>query len=110
MHRRATFHGDADHPRVRLHGLHGQRHAGDEPTARERHHHGLDHRQVFDDLQAERALPGDDPRIVEGRQHDHSFLGDKTVDLGLGFVLGTADDANLGAQGLDALHLVAWHQ
>ena len=51
--------------------LDGRGDAGGKPAAGERHQHGCRIGHLLHDLQPERALPGDDVGMVEGRQHDH---------------------------------------
>ena len=90
--------------------LHRRGDAGDETAARQRHQHRLDVRQVGDDFQPDRALAGDDGRMIEGRHIGHAVLGNQPVDLDLGLVLRPADDPGLGAQRGDGIELVARHQ
>ena len=59
---------------------------------------------------ADRALAGDDVRMVEGRDVDQAFVRDQPVDLALRVVLALADDADRGAERVDGRHLVGRHQ
>ena len=67
---RGEFRLDAHHGRGRASGPHGRRDARDQATAADRHQDQADLRVVGRDLQADRALAGDDRPVVEGRdQH-----------------------------------------
>ena len=61
---------------------------------------------LFEDLETKGSLPGDDIRVVEGRQHGHAFLRHQAIHLFLRVVLGAADDAHLRSLRLDAVDLV----
>ena len=110
IHRGTAFHGDADDPGVRLHALDGKRDAGDEPAAGERHDNSAHIGDLLDDLEPCCTLAGDDLLVVEGREHDHALFLNQPVGRGLGLVLGSANDADPGTQGLDRLDLVLRHE
>ncbi len=63
----------ADHARVRAHQLHRGRDAGAQSSAADGHDHRAHVGQILADLEAGRALPRDDRRIVVGR-HEHAAL------------------------------------
>ena len=67
--RRAGRDLDADHLDLGPRGLHGDRDAGREPAAADRDDDPGEVRHVLEQLQAERALAGDDVRVVE-RVHE----------------------------------------
>ena len=58
---------DADDPGVRAQGANRDRDAAREPAAADRDEHGGEIRHVLRDLQPDRALAGDDPVVVVGR-------------------------------------------
>ena len=61
---------DADHGRARGAGPHGRGYPRDQPAAADRHDDQVGLRAVRHDLQADRALPRDDPPVVKRRdQH-----------------------------------------
>ena len=63
--RRARRDLDADHLDLRPLGLDRDRDAGREPAAADRHHDPREVGDVLEQLEPERALPGDDRRVVE---------------------------------------------
>ncbi|KWV89039.1 hypothetical protein PFLmoz3_01938 [Pseudomonas fluorescens] len=65
---------------------------------------------LFEDFQPQRALPGDDGRVIKRRQQCRALLVGDPFGFTLGVVLGLADDAYLGAQIANGLNLVRWHQ
>ena len=78
---------------------------GNQPAARERHDQRLDLGLPIEDLERDRALPGHDVEMVEGRNFGQALLLHQPVGLLLGVVLGAADAAHLGAKLLDRPHL-----
>jgi hypothetical protein len=66
--------------------LDGRSNARQQPAAADRHVHVGRVRQLVDDLQPERALPRDDPRMVEWRHHRQAPLVAEA--LGLAFAFG----------------------
>ena len=69
---------DADHARRRREQLDRGRDAGAQPAAAHRHEHVPHVRQVLDDLEAGRALPRDDRRMVV-RRHEHAARRRATI-------------------------------
>ena len=61
-------------------------------------------------LQADRALPRDHVRMIEGRDLDHARFCHEPVDLDLRCVLALPDDAHLGAERADRRELVRRHE
>src|SRR5205823_3798055 len=57
---------DADHAYLGPPGLDGQRHPRDEAAAADGQQHGVDVGELIEQLEADRALAGDDARVVEG--------------------------------------------
>ena len=90
--------------------LHRAGDAGDQPAARQRHDDRVDLGPILQQLQADRALPGDHVRMIEGRDLDHARLRHEPVDLDLRFVLALPDDAHLGAERADRRDLVRRHE
>ena len=72
--RRADRGLDADDPDVGQQRLHGDRHAGGESAAAERHDDARQVGEVVDELQAERALAGDHGGVVERVAERHAAL------------------------------------
>ena len=66
---------DADDPGARAEGVDGRRDTGCEPAAADRDEDRGDVRQVLDDLEAARALAGDDPIVVVRRDDREAALG-----------------------------------
>ncbi len=66
---------DADDLHVGPGLLDGGRDAGGQSAATDGHEHGRDVGPLIEDLEAGRALAGDDPRVVERRHHGESALG-----------------------------------
>ncbi len=56
---------DADHLDAGLDRFRRERHAADQPTAADRHDQAVEVRNVFDHLERDCALSGDDQRVVE---------------------------------------------
>ena len=65
---------DADHARVRQPQLDRRGQPGAEPAAADRNEHRLDVGQVVGDLEAHRALPRDDPRMIVRRHERQPFF------------------------------------
>ena len=77
MHRRATLHADADDPRLRRRVLDRGGDPGDQPAAGERNHDAVEVGKVLEQLQPDRALPGDHIGMVEGRDlHEPARRGE----------------------------------
>ena len=57
-----------------------QQTAGQQTAATDRHDHGLQIRYLFQEFQSGRALPGDDPGIVIGRDFHSAATGDQVGD------------------------------
>ncbi|MNC72327.1 hypothetical protein D3C75_1233630 [compost metagenome] len=74
-----------------------QRHAGKQTAAGQRHQHLGDVWLLLKDLQPQRALPGDDRRMIERRQQCRAMFTGNPLGLTLGIILGLADDADFGA-------------
>ena len=98
---------DADDPRVGPEGLDGRRDAAREPAAADRHEDRREVGQVLDDLEPDRALAGDDPVVVEGRDDRQPALGGDRLGDPLALVAGGPDDDDLGAVGRDPVALDA---
>ncbi len=109
-HCRAARHRDADHARLAPLALDRGRHARRKPAARKRHQHAFEIRKVRNDFQSERALAGNDGRVVEGRDFGQPFLAHQSVDLRLRVVLRAPDDADVGAEFADRVDLVLRHE
>ncbi len=107
-HRRAVFHRQADNARRGRQRLDGHRDAGRKPAARQGHQHSLGFHRG--NLQPQRALARDDRLMVKGRDLGHALAGHGAGDLDHRLVLRRADDADLGPQIADRLHLVVRHQ
>ena len=82
----------------------------DKPAAGKRHEHGRDIGHGVHDFQPERALPGNNRRVVEGRHHDEAVFGHQSIHLHLRFVLRPADDPHSGAEAPDFGDLVLRHE
>ncbi|MNH45476.1 hypothetical protein D3C79_1079330 [compost metagenome] len=52
---------------------------------------------LLKDLQPQRALPGDDRRMIERRQQRRAMFTGNPLGLTLGIILGLADDTDFGA-------------
>ena len=64
---------DTNDPDARPELLDRGRHAGAQAAATHRHEHRAHVGQVFDDLEADGALPGDDARVIERRDERRAF-------------------------------------
>jgi hypothetical protein len=67
-------------------------------------------RPVLQHFQADRALSGDDKRIVEGRDFRQPLLARQPPALGERIVLAAADDAHLGTERPDTVDFRPRHQ
>ena len=105
VHGRGPRRLDADNPAVRLPLLHGVGHAADEPAAADGDHHLLHLRQLFQDFQADGALPGDDERVVEGVGEGIALLPAEALGLRRRVVIHAGDQHHLGAVAFRGLHL-----
>ncbi len=108
-HDRGAVHRNADHPDGRVGRLQGDGDARDEAAARQGDDDGVHLGQVLDQLQADRALPGDDRRVVERIDPDQPSLGLEVERAGFGLVIARAVHHQLGAQAPDRLHLAGRH-
>ena len=106
----AALHADADDADIRAQGLGGQRHPREQPAPRQRHGDGCGIGDLIQNLQPQRALPGDYIRMVKGRDQREAFVALQTVGLGKGLILTVADDADLGPKRRDGIQLVLRHQ
>ena len=86
-HDRRGFLGDADDFCFGLCELHAQRDSGDETAAGERHQDSIYIREVFHDLQRDRALPADDLFVVKGRDDGNAFFFLQFIAVHAGVVL-----------------------
>ncbi len=71
---------DADHAHVGPPCLQRSRETGDESAAADRHDHDVRNGAVLEDLERDRALPGDHRRLVERMDERPSGLGDQLVE------------------------------
>ena len=102
---RGALRNRTDYAHFRLECLDGERHAGTQATATERHDHVSDVRHVFEDLQTDGALAADDFVIVERRHVNHAFLVGELSSVGGGFVEHIAVQHHIGAVGLGGIDL-----
>ena len=101
-HRRAALHGDADDPASGFSVLTASATPEISPPPESGTSSVVEVRRVLDDLEAERALAGDDRLMVEGRDLGHAFLArpaGRPRRWASSWLV--ADDAHLGAQRLD---------
>ena len=77
---------DADDPDRRLDVLDRHRDAGDQPAAADRHDDDVDLGPVADDLEAERALAGDELQVVERMHVGEAAIADQLLRLLVGLV------------------------
>ena len=98
---------DADDAHVGQHRLDVAGDAGDQPAAADRHEHRVQRvaLAVAHDLVADRALPGDDQRIVERVDEGQPGLGDQRVAVRLRVRVAVADEHDLGAERPHRVHL-----
>ena len=71
--------------------------AADEPAAAHRHQDGVEVGHLLGQLEADRALAGDDARVVEGMDEDEAALGLDLPGAGVGLVVVLAVQDDLGA-------------
>ena len=93
---------DADDPGVGSQGPDGRRDAAGKPAATDGHEDRGDVGQVVDDLEADRALAGDDPVVVVRRDDREAAFGGEPLGDALALVARRADRDDLGAVGGDA--------
>ena len=103
--RRAHRGLDADHPHRGQQRLDGDRHARRQPAAPERNDDTRQVGDVLDQFEAERALPGDHCRVVEGMAERHAVLGRPSARRGEGLVERGAVLDDVGAVGPAGLDL-----
>jgi hypothetical protein len=65
---------DPADPSSRLEVRHGEGHPRDQATTADGHDYGGDIRYVIEELEAHRALTGDEARIVEGMEEGEASL------------------------------------
>ena len=75
----------------------GEPDARRQPAAAQRDHHELDVRALARDLQAGRALPGHDRRLIEGVHHGQALVRGEPPRLGARLVEAALDEAHLAA-------------
>ena len=88
---------DADDPRARDDRLQREPDAADQPAAAHRHQHGVEVGHLLGQLEADRALAGDDTRVVEGMDEDQPALGLDLHGAGIGLVVVLSVQDDLGA-------------
>ena len=95
----------AVHLDLRAQGLDGKGNAGDQSAAAHRHHHSIHIRQLVQNFQADRALPGNDLLVIVGVDKGHVVLLLQLHGLIVGFVVGAGHKADLCAQIFGVFHL-----
>ena len=95
----------AVHLDLRAQGLDGKGDAGNQSAAAHRHHHSVHIRQLVENFQTNRALPGDDLLVIVGVNKGHVVLLLQLHGLVVGFVVGAGHKADLRAQIFGVLHL-----
>ncbi len=93
---RRRLHADDAHAGPQRLG--GNRNPRDEPAAADGHDDGVDLGAGVEEFEADRALPGDDARVVERVDERQPALGDQFVDTLRGIVEGGAVEDDLGAE------------
>ena len=94
-----------NHARTRSQRLDGSRHARNQASAADGHDDARHLRQVVGDLQACGPLPGDDVRVVEGRDHRVAVLGRKPFGHHPPLIRARAAVDDLGSVALHAGYL-----
>ena len=100
---------DADHLHIGSQRLDITRNSGNQTAAADRNEHC---RQlilaVTNNLSADRPLPCNDQRVVEGMDERHAGLRHERVAVCLGLIVAVARQHHLGAHRLHRIHLDPW--
>ncbi len=104
-HRGGTLRLHAIHLARRLQALDSAGDAGDEAAATDRHDHGIHIVERVHDLEADRALAGDDILVVVGVDERGARLLLETHGLVVRIVVGAGDKSHLGAEPARVLDL-----
>ena len=102
---RAALDLHADHAYAGPRGLEHARDATDQPAAADRHDHGRDVLDVVEQLEPDRALAGDDLRVVERMHERRTGLGRPFAGARHAGVDGVAAEPDGSAEALDRGHL-----
>ena len=109
-HGRTPLHRHSDDPEPGIGRLEGDCGAPEQATSREARDERIDAAEVFEELEPDGALTGDDVRVVEGMHGHEPLVSREAFRLELRFVLGLAVDPQLRAEALDSGPLVRGHQ
>src|SRR5690606_33877188 len=108
LHRVGLLWLDADDAAVRKRLPEICSNAADQPAPTDRHEHDVRGRPVLRDLQPYGSLPGDDARVVEGRNDREPLLGGDRPRACLTLHGRRSLEHDLRAEGSRAFHLHAW--
>ncbi len=113
LHRRGSRWLDPDHADGGLGLFDGRRHTGQQAAAADRHEDGFHVRPLLQQFQAQCALAGDDPLVIERRHHRQPAFRRFLFGPRLPISRGGAGEDDLGTETAGALHLdrrrCGWH-